>query len=223
MEIEAKFSVPNRPTYRTLARLGILAGMTISPAGRLVVADRYLDTDSGRLLTAGYSCRLRRAGDKTIATLKGLGAAEGAVHKRAELEVTLTEPSLNPVEWPDSPARTLALELAGGEPLHPLVDLDQLRQRAYVKEGDRRVAELSLDAVRAAVGNRPTSYYELELELLPGGAEAELALLASELAEVHGLRPESRSKFERALDELRSHGAPVEAISRRKNARPSKH
>ena len=96
MEIEAKFAVPNRAVYRELAHLRMLAGYTLVPVGVAQVADRYFDTADGRLLTGGYACRLRAEGDALIATLKGIGGAQGAVHRRAEEEVRLPEWSPDP-------------------------------------------------------------------------------------------------------------------------------
>ena len=106
MEIEAKFAVPNRAVYRELAHLRMLAGYTLVPVGVAQVADRYFDTADGRLLTGGYACRLRAEGDALIATLKGIGGVQGAVHRRAEEEVRLPAWSPDPSGWPASTART---------------------------------------------------------------------------------------------------------------------
>jgi len=204
MEVEAKFAIPNRKVYGQLTRVRELAGFSLVPAGHALVADRYLDTDDGRLQAAGYACRLRADEGAVIATLKGLGGAEGAVHRRLEEEVRLTAWSPDPTSWPESAARTLALELAGGAELRPLFDLNQRRARADLLDGDRRVGQLSLDRVwlDLTAPHRPVrsgSYHELEIELTPAGTEADLAVIAGELATVWGLLPESRSKFERGL------------------------
>jgi len=210
MEIEAKFAIPDRAVYRRLARLRTLAGYTITPVAVAKVSDRYFDTADGRLLAAGYACRLRAEGDSVVATLKGLGGAEGAVHRRVEEEVRLPAWTPDPANWPASPARALALELAAGRGLEPLFELTQTRTRADVHDGARRVAQLSLDAVRAAVGQRPALYYELEVELAEDGTEADLAKLAAGLTTDWNLVPEPRSKFERALATLRARGAAIE-------------
>jgi len=187
MEIEAKFAIPNRQVYRDFLRVRQLAGFTLVPAGAVNVTDQYVDTTDARLLHAGYACRLRTAGTDVVVSLKGLGGAEGAVHHRDEQEVRLPGMTLDIHAWPPSPARDLALRLAGDAPLQPLFDLEQHRVRADVIEppsgGGRRMAQLSLDAVRAAVGRRPAFYYELEVELTGDGTEADLARIAEELAE----------------------------------------
>lgn len=210
MEIEAKFAVPNRGTYRALLRLRELAGYALIPTASAQVTDRYFDTADGRLLAAGYACRLRAEGGSALATLKGLGGAQGALHRREEQEVQLDVWTPDVTAWPPSPARDLALTLSGGAALQPLFDLEQHRTRADVVDGARRVAELSLDAVRAVIGRRPALYYELEVELKAEGTEEDLARLSQALAAKYSLRPEPRSKFERALETLRLRGAAVD-------------
>jgi len=199
MEIEAKFTVPNRRLYSRLARLSSLAGYGLVSIGSAQVSDDYFDTSDRRLLAAGYACRLRREGDMFVATLKGLGGVEGAVHRRAEHEVRLATWTSDVVAWPESAARALALELTGAAPLERLFGLVQTRFRADLVDRQRRVAQLSLDAVQVAIGQRPAAYYELEVEIAADGAEADLAAVVSELATVWKLAPEPRSKFERAL------------------------
>ena len=145
-----------------------------------------------------------------MATLKGLGDSADAIHRRDEQEVALPSLLLDPAAWPGGPARDLAVALANGAALEPLFDLHQSRSKADLKQGLRRVAEWSLDEVRAVVGKRPAFYYELEVELGPDGTEADLDAVAGALAEDFGLTPERRSKFIRGLEMLRIRGAAVE-------------
>ncbi len=212
MEIEAKFAIPNRDVYRQLVRLRAAAGYDLIPVGSVQVTDEYFDTADARLLAAGYTCRLRAEDSVFVATLKGLGGVTGVVHRRDEQEVRLPARLSDPALWPESAARTLAQELTGAAVLQPLFQLRQQRTRADVMAGSRRAAQLSLDAVRAAVGQRPALYYELEIELTPDGTEADLAALASALADAWQLTPEPRSKFARALEVLRSRGTAVESL-----------
>ena len=116
MEIEAKFSVPDDETFQRLLELPALAGFDLGETSVEELIDRYLDTDGRAIQTAGYACRLRRQADGYVATLKGLGGAAGAVHRRIEHEVDLSKP-LYPQDWPPSAARNLALRLCGREPL----------------------------------------------------------------------------------------------------------
>lgn len=214
MEIEAKFAVPDRDTYRRLAQLSELAGYRLVPRQAGQVADRYFDTADGRLRRGGFACRLRAEGDQIVATLKGLGRAEGAVHRRAEEEVRLPTWNPDPTTWPAGPARALALQLSQGAMLAPLFDLTQRRIRRDLFDGERLVAQLSLDFVRLNLTGlrRPvrSAYYELEVELAGDGSEADLATVVAELSEKWGLQPEPRSKFERGLEQLEARRAAVE-------------
>ncbi len=210
MEIEAKYAIPNREKYRELLRLNELTGYTLTPAGAVAkVTDVYFDTADGRILSNGYALRLRMEGETILVTLKGLGGVGGAIHRRDEQEVSLPEWTLDVSMWPEGAARTLAQTLSGGEELQPLFELTQRRARRNVMDGERRVAELSLDDVRAAVGRRPAFYYEVEIELAPDGTEADLAILSAALGAQWGLTPEPQSKFQRALATLQQRGAPV--------------
>ena len=222
MEVEAKFAIPNRQVYIQLTRVRELAGFSLVPAGHALVADSYLDTAGGRLQAAGYACRLRADAGAIVATLKGLGGAEGAIHRRREEEVRLAAWDSDPASWPESAARTLALELAGGAELRSLFYLTQRRARGDLLDGDRRVVELSLDRVRLELPGpgRPvrSHYYELEAELASTGTDADLAAITDELATVWGLLPEPRSKFERGLALLQAQQAET---ARFEAARPA--
>jgi CHAD domain-containing protein len=206
MEIEAKFAVPDEATYARLQDCGELAGFNVAPGPTVTNRDQYLDTVDGRFLAAGYACRLRAEGDVYIATLKSLGTAGGAIHRRDEREVRMAEAEPDPEQWPDGPARWLASELAAGERLQPLLALQQQRARRNVMDGERLVGEFTADAVEVVLRGEATDgterYYELEIELKGDGTEADLERLSRELQEGWGLVPEPRSKFERALESL---------------------
>jgi CHAD domain-containing protein len=161
--------------------------------------DRYLDTADGSARAWGYACRLRRKNDEYIATLKGLGWAADAIHRRVEHEVVLTGP-ISPQDWPASTARDLALRLCGNEPLTILFDIKQTRHSRPLYDRDRAVAEISLDRVRIyRGGSMIATCLELEAELSPDGREQDLERLVTELKERWGLAPERRSKYERGL------------------------
>ena len=199
MEIEAKFSVPDEQTFRRLLEVTSLAGFNLGEAAVAKLHDRYLDTADRAIRAGGYACRLRRKGDCYVATLKGLGGAVGAIHRRVEYEVELAEP-LPPQDWPPCAARDLALHLCGNEPLIPLFDIEQARHSQPLCDKDRVVAEFSLDRVGVARGDVVAStYLELEVELSADGSEEDLKRLTDDLQEGWGLRPVSQSKYERAL------------------------
>ena len=197
MEIEAKFNVPDREVLQRLQVLDRLAGFDLV-AGRVKrVRDIYLDTPDRHIFCAGYACRLRQQDDEYLITLKALGGAQDAIHRRQELEATVP-PVLSPAQWPASPARERLVELIGSSPLTPLFELEQERWVRGLMRGEQRIAELSLDDVRAIAGGQAQAYLELEVELGPQGDEADLTRIAACLRDEWQLRPEPRSKFERA-------------------------
>ena len=204
MEIELKYAVPNRETFDRLLTLTALGGYALRQAGEQRLADHYLDTRERAVLRGGYALRLRedQGGGPWLGTLNGLGGAAGALHEREELELAVP-PGAAPDAWPAGPVRDLALRLAGGEPLAELFTLRQLRHKRSVmaqSEGaaPRAAAEFSLDQVTTTVAGHEQTAYELEIELRPDGAPADLDALGAALAAFE-LRPEPHSKFQRAL------------------------
>jgi CHAD domain-containing protein len=196
MEVEAKFAVPDDPTFERLLSLESLGDYALVPAGEERTTDRYLDTEGRDLLRSGHACR-RRAhpeGGPELVTVKGLGSVRGSVHHRPELEVEVP-PDAPPERWPAGPPRDFVLRIARDKPLVELITLRQRRTTRDVVRSDHRVAVLSLDEIEFVDG---ATARELEIELGPEGHDADLREL-EKLLEPYGLRPEPRSKFERAL------------------------
>ena len=198
VEVEAKFAVPDARSFQRLQAIDHLADFSLSQGQVEEVRDTYLDTAERAILASGYACRQRTQDGSALITLKGLKGAEGAVHRREELEVLLPSEQ-PPAHWPESPARDLVLQLTGDAPLIPLLGLEQTRVVRPISRGERPVAEFSLDQVRVVAGTREQTYLELEIELAPTGTEDDLCELVNVLEDEWGLVPQARSKFERAL------------------------
>src|SRR5258706_14034393 len=116
MEIELKYAAPNIETFERLLALRRLGEYGLREAGEKRLADHYLDTRERAALRGGYAVRLREdlAGGPWLATVKGLGGADGAMHAREEVEQEAPAGTL-PEDWPEGAARELALPLSGGE------------------------------------------------------------------------------------------------------------
>lgn len=201
MEIEAKYTLPDRAAFDRLLALRALGGYTLRPAAVEHLTDHYLETSRRAIAQGGYALRLRQSTGQTewLATLKSLGGSAGALHQREELEVTVPAQSM-PAAWPAGPARDLALRLAGGEPFAELFQLDQTRHRRDVLSAASQppVAEMSLDFVTLSTIAGEVLTYELEFELRPSGSLDDLQALAAALAG-YTLAPQPLSKFARAL------------------------
>jgi len=198
MEIEAKFAVSEVKTFQRLQAADRLAAFALSAHQVKQVHDTYLDTADQLILAAGYAYRQREQEEGILITLKGLGSAEGAVHRREELE-TLLPAAAPPAEWPASPVRERVLRLTGDAPLLPLFSLRQTRIVRQMKRGKQTVAELSLDDVHLTIAGAEHAYLELEVELASKGAEDDMATIVTCLQDEWGLEPDPHSKFERAL------------------------
>jgi CHAD domain-containing protein len=206
MEIEAKFALPDVATFQRLQAADHVAGFALSAHQVQQVRDTYLDTQERLILAGGYACRRRETESEVLITLKGLGRAEGAIHRRRELEISL--PAYQPPsEWPESPVRDIVLQLTGGASLIPLFKLRQTRVFRRMSQGELLVAQLSLDNVHLVANGKRRSYFELEVELAPQGTASDMAAIVAYLQDEWKLVPEPRSKFQRALA-LLDEGAP---------------
>jgi len=201
-EFELKYRASEREAAERLLSVDALGPFTatgnVRPAQH---EDVYVDTADGSLDRAGFAVRLRRAGGRTVITLKSRAdPAVGALHERAEIEGP-TDGGSDPHAWPASAARSLVLELAGDAPLVELVTVRQLRRRRNLVNGDSTV-ELSVDDVDVVARGRVVDrFIEVELELIAGPPTA-LEPLALLLAGEQGLEPASGSKLETALSSV---------------------
>jgi len=198
MEIEAKFAVPDVAAFQRLQAVEHVAGFSLSAHQVQQVRDTYLDSDERLILVSGYACRCRETESEVLVTLKGLGRAQGAIHRRKELEISLSS-YVPPEDWPESPVRDLVLQMISGAPLAPLFDLRQTRVFRRMSQGELLVAQLSLDSVRIIVDERRKSHFELEVELAPQGTTNDMRTIVAYLQDEWNLAPESSSKFERGL------------------------
>jgi CHAD domain-containing protein len=198
MEIEAKFALPDLDAFGRILELDRLAGFDLSAPSVKRVHDTYLDTADRRMLAAGYSCRRREQADGSLITLKSLSGGQGAIHRREELESLLAWDQ-EPNRWSGGPLRDRVLELTQGNPLRPILQLQQERTTRWVGSLGNPVAELSLDAVYITGIGMERVQYELEVELASQGSEEDLERIATHLQDGWHLLPVQRSKFERAL------------------------
>jgi len=198
MEIEAKFALPDAATFQRLQAVDHVAGFALSAHQVQQVHDTYLDTGERHILAGGYACRRRQTESEVLITLKELSSAEGAIHRRRELEISLPSDQ-PPSDWPESPVRDIVLDLTQGASLTPLFNLRQTRVFRRMSQGELLIAQLSLDNVRLVTKWRKESYFELEVELAPQGTGSDIAAIVAFLQDEWNLEPEPRSKFQRAL------------------------
>ncbi len=205
-EVEAKFVADDPAPLAALEATSSLAFADLGPARVVPETDRYLDTRDGALASARWACRLRDREGAIRISLKGPAEATAGAwhHRRPEVEGPATT-STDPADWPESDARRLLVELAGGGALVERFVLRQERTERPVVVDGQSVATLSHDVVEILHGGRELGrLFVVELELT--SAETMPAdrfdALAAALAAHPGLRPEPRSKLEHALELL---------------------
>jgi inorganic triphosphatase YgiF len=200
IEVELKLRADDDGPLDWLAAAEEIGPATLGPLREVDELDRYLDTADRRLAGARWACRLRSRGGEPWVSLKGPARHEpgDALHRRPELEGPATG-SLDPADWPASPARERLMELSSGRPLAERLALRQRRGERAVLLAGSPVATLSLDRVLVERGDMPHGrLLAVELEWhVPRGEDA--AAIEEVLLATPGLRPEPSSKLELAL------------------------
>lgn len=207
-EVEARFAADGREPLEALMRIARLGPAWLGAPNTVDETDRYLDTEDGALAAVRWACRLRSRRGVTRVSLKGPpegGDRDDWHHRRPELEGPATD-DLDPSAWPPSAARDLLERLRGGGSLRERLRLVQRRTERAVTLDGIPLGILTSDEVRvereaSAAGDLHIVELELHDDRRPE-ASAALETLAGVLGSVPGLRPEPRTKLERALDLL---------------------
>lgn len=215
IEVEARYVVPDRETFRRLRRVEGLARYTITIAGEVRLADHYLDTLERALTRRGWSCRLRAACGTWTLTLKGPKSVRGAVVSREEREVSLPGAITHPSHWPEGPLRREVERLTRGHALCELAVIRQHRRSAIVRRDGVPVIDMGFDVVCFAGQRRMTRSYMVECELMASGTVTDLERLDEVLVREYGLIPEPRTKLQRALEYARIDTPPGSAPTSR--------
>jgi CHAD domain-containing protein len=202
IEVEAKYAVTDPAVFTALLDLQALGSYALCPRGERRMIDHYLDTPHRDIFRGGYACRLREGEEEDgwLVTVKAVGEAAGAVHRREEHESQIP-PNAPLADWPEGTAREIVTRLSGDRTLAELFTLRQRRARRAVEQDGRAVGVLSLDTVESDIGGRRTVTRELEIELAATGTLDDLHALDAAL-EPYKIKAQSKSKFEQALARL---------------------
>lgn len=184
VEFELKYSC-------TRQALELLRADLPGDAQHFAMQTVYYDTPAGDLSALRYTLRCRRENERSVCTLK-IPAADGA---RGEFEVdcdciTDAIPMLCKLSGVD-----LAALCAGG--LIRVCGAAFQREARTFQWKDARI-EAALDMGVLTGGDRELPFCEAELEL-KAGSRQDMETYGAFLTAAYGLKPESRSKFSRAL------------------------
>jgi len=204
MEIELKFLIEEEFTRERilqdhhLQKLAGEDGLETIPMKAV-----YYDTEEKDLMKRGFAFRVRYEDVRPIATMKWGGGAEEGLHRRGELNVTVSEefaacPNVN--IFKGSEIYEELAEAAGEKTLMPVMEMEFVRKQMHVDTG-KSISVVSCDEgeIRTSGGCVPIS--ELEVELYSGDQEDMIAL-GKELASKYNLKPGNKSKYQRGLELL---------------------
>lgn len=167
------------------------------PSRTLTQVSTYYDTEGEALRRAGYTLRVRQAGNRLVQTVKGEVRPAGAMFDRAEWECEIggSEPDLGALSRTPAACLIDAKEAQAG-----LVSLFTAAvERTVWRVNDMAGAfELILDQGEILANGKRAPICEVELELLDGEPRA-LFALGRQFAMSAPLRIGVLSKFERGL------------------------
>lgn len=234
VELELKYAVADPDALARRLETLELDGLTPGTARELDVVDHYFDTRDETLAAAGYGARLRHIDGTVVVSLKGLEIAApgteegpvravpgtstadaGALHRRREIEAPATE-ALDPTTWPETEARQIVLDLAGGG---ELLERFVVRQRRLERRLEGAAGSVNVTLDRVCVlrrGQELGSFAQVEAELTDG--DDELLDQLAEALEATGLVQAERRSKERIARELAAEDdgaepAPAEVVS----------
>jgi inorganic triphosphatase YgiF len=208
LELEAKFDVLEPSTHSELAVASVLGHFRLGDSQALHVTDHYIDTKRRNFFGRGFYCRLRTGEGGVLVTMKGRRLDETddppEIYRREEVEQRLVNLSFDHSFWPEGPARRLANDVCKGEPLVPVLTLEQDRLERVLYEGDRAVATLTLDRVTSwTYQGEGLAFTVAEIELGPLGMDADLQRASAAILSFSGIVPSTGSKFDRVSSVLR--------------------
>jgi inorganic triphosphatase YgiF len=93
MKLELKLRLLDPDAWGALLSHPLLDLHALSPVPMDAV---YFDTADGALNSAGIAYRVRREGERWIATVKGVGTSAGGLHQRPEWTVVVEEDKPSP-------------------------------------------------------------------------------------------------------------------------------
>lgn len=158
----------------------------------LTMETTYYDTPSGSLSAKRYMLRCRLENGVSVCTLKTAG--EGNVRGEWEVKADSVAEAVSELCKLGCPADLADLAAEG---LVPICGARFTRKAGILTFLDCAV-ELALDQGVLFAGSKEIPLCEIEVEQKSGSREA-MDSFARQLADIYGLQPETKSKFDRAL------------------------
>jgi len=203
VELEIKLNVTDQSVASQLFSDPTVEQYLYGEISETPMLSRYYETFSGAMNAKKWSLRLRREGEKNVASLKTSSRdLTGYVFSRNEYEVfSDTIEQAIPLLVDEGAPAELA-EIAKAEQFSEICRIEFLRRSALLKLPDGVLIEMALDKGEIHADGKTEPLHELELELLFGRPE-ELEPLVELFTKKYRLDRSVLSKYERALRLLR--------------------
>ena len=200
METEWQFVPDDLAAVREWLEKKTPAPFRVEPGCDQDQHDEYWDTAGWLVWRAGYACRVRRRGEATELTLKGLSGGEGNLRRRLELDEPLDALDGLPgaVANPTGAASRLLRTLAGPHTLRPVAALTTHRTTLALFDGEGPLGEIALDRTTVGEGWREHELLRVEVETPPDALQRAEPFVSA-LREGAGLRPALSGKLAAAL------------------------
>jgi len=198
MEIELKYTISDKEIAAKIWEDEELKKIEEPDTRETVFMDAiYYDTEDMDLSHNDMAYRVRREGEKLVASLKWGGGSDGALHKREEINIPVNDTNPDPVIFEACDIGPDLMRIIGGKELYPLVDMHIERKRFRV-ENDDTLLEISIDSGEIKTVNGIAPVCEVEIELFSGPEEG-MMKIGNMLTEKYNVISEKRSKFYRGL------------------------
>lgn len=198
MEIELKYAINSKEIAAKIWEDEDL--MKIEEPGTretVIMNATYFDTKDMDLSKNDMAYRVRKEGDRLIASLKWGGGSDGPLHKREEINIPVMNTKPNPVIFETCDIGEDLVSIIGGKELHSVLDMHIERKRFRV-DTESTILEISIDHGQIITENYVEPVCEMEIELF-SGSEDVMMKIGQAMAEKYGLVSEKRSKFYRGL------------------------
>ena len=193
-ETELKLKVSDPAYLEQILSDSLLASPDDGTSSRETYNDSvYYDTEDRRLYAGGFALRVRKTGEKTVATLKDSGTVTAGLFTRGEWEKDYDGQMPLVDVFSSLPIGATLRELISGKPLVPLFKTAFKRLSTDIIFNNCRI-EVAADKGEVIAGDKREPIAEFELELKDGDAE-NLIKLGALLAERYALTVENKSKY----------------------------
>lgn len=199
MEIELKYRIPDGETAARIWEDSLFSEIEEDDSREEIdLRAIYYDTKELDLARNEIAYRVRREGERQIATLKWKGKSEDGLHTREELTVPVADSAADIQVFLESDIGGELETLLADKELTELMRTEIRRSRFRIDTGTG-LFELSVDQGSVSTVCGSARIRELEVELFSGETE-ELLEIGRRIQEEYGLEVENTSKYAKGIE-----------------------